>query len=80
MILITKDEALEIRKVFPKAELRRTCKQKSKRHRIYCPCVERYMRLIADSNVEAFHIIEEIDQRIQRKRLYQQKRGSADDR
>ena len=78
--MITKDEALEIRKVYPNAELRRTCKQKSKRHRIYCPCVERYMRIIADSNVEASKIVAEIDERLQRKRLYQQRRGNADDR
>ena len=81
MILITKEEAERLRSVFPQVELHRTCKQKSRRHRIYCPCWEKYLRLIADTNDEAAAIVHELEEAERRRQLWreqiQQKRGTT---
>lgn len=81
MILITKEEATQLRAVFPKVELHRTCRQKSKRHRIYCPCLEAYLRVIADTNLEAAALVTEIDRRKARRHHHthpRRKRNSPD--
>ena len=71
MILIDKPESQKIRAAFPHAEIVRTCVQKSKRHRYYLPEVEKYLRLIVDSNREAAEICAQIDkEREQRRRKY----------
>ena len=56
MILITKAESVRVRDVYPRAEIARTCVQKSKRHRYYLPEAEKYLRLITDSNSQAADI------------------------
>lgn len=61
MIAISKDESLKLREQYPDIYIVRTAKQKSKRHRYLCPPEEHYMRLIADTNIEAADIIKEID-------------------
>lgn len=59
MILITKQESEVIRKKYPKAEIIRTCIQKSKRHKYYLPERVNYLRLIKDTNAEAAKIFNE---------------------
>ena len=59
MILITKQESEIVRKRYPKAEIVRTCIQKSKRHRYYLPERVCFLRLIKDSNANAARILEE---------------------
>lgn len=61
MIKISKSESEVIRKAFPYAEIARTCIQKSKRHHYYLPEAEKYLHLIADSNMEAAAICNLID-------------------
>lgn len=61
MIKITKSESETIRQVFPRAEIIRTCIQKSKRHHYYLPEAEKYLRLIVDTNAEAARICAIID-------------------
>ena len=57
MILITKQEAEIVRKKFPGAEITRTCKQDSKRHRYYLPEKVAYLRLIQKYNEKAAAIL-----------------------
>lgn len=57
MVTITKDEAMRVRKVYPEAEIRRTMKQKSKRHRYYLPELEKYLMVISDTNTEAAEVL-----------------------
>lgn len=70
MISITKPESEKIREVFPRAEIVRTCIQKSKRHHYYLPENEKYLRLIVDSNHAAASICQQIDKERERKRKY----------
>lgn len=57
MVLITKQDAMRVREIYPDAEIRRTMKQKSKRHKYYLPELERYLRIVADTNDEAAEIL-----------------------
>lgn len=57
MVLITKQDAMRVRAIYPDAEIRRTMKQKSKRHKYYLPELERYLRIVADTNDEAAEIL-----------------------
>lgn len=57
MVLITKQDAMRVREIYPEAEIRRTMKQKSKRHKYYLPELERYLRIVADTNDEAAEIL-----------------------
>ena len=66
MISITKAESERVRKVFPSAEIVRTCIQKSKRHHYYLPEAEKYLRLIVDSNYAAASICQRIDKERER--------------
>lgn len=59
MILITKQESEAIRKKYPRAEIVRTCIQKSKRHKYYCPERSCFLRLIKRTNENAAKILEE---------------------
>lgn len=59
MILITKQEAEAVRKRYPRAEIVRTCIQKSKRHKYYLPERVCFLRLIKRMNAEAAKILEE---------------------
>ena len=68
MILITKQESEIVRKRYPKAEIVRTCIQKSKRHHYYLPEAEQYLRLITDTNAAAAEICDAIDKRREQKR------------
>ncbi len=65
MIQITKEEKARLLKLFPpyKSSYRfpRTVRQKSKRHRYYCPESEQLMRAIAGTNENAAAIVREID-------------------
>lgn len=71
LITITKSEAEIVREMYPRAEIVRTCVQKSKRHHYYLPEVEKYLRLVADSNCVAASICQQIDRaRRLRKRRY----------
>lgn len=70
MISITKSESVKVREAFPNAEIVRTCIQKSKRHRYYLPELERYLRVIADTNSEAAYICRRIDKSREHKRKY----------
>lgn len=66
LIAITKPESERVRKVFPRAEIVRTCIQKSKRHHYYLPEAEKYLRLIVDSNYAAASICQRIDKERER--------------
>ncbi len=68
MISITKAESERVREVFPRAEIVRTCIQKSKRHHYYLPEAEKYLRLIVDSNHAAATICKQIDKERERNR------------
>lgn len=57
MILITKDEAEQVRKLYPDAEIVRTCKQKSKRHKYYLPECRPYLRIIQGTNIKAAQLL-----------------------
>jgi len=46
MVLITKPEKEEILKKFPKVNIVRTMRQRSKRHRYYCEEAPQVMRLL----------------------------------
>lgn len=71
LISITKAESERVREVFPRAEIVRTCIQKSKRHHYYLPEAEKYLRLIVDSNYAAASICKQIDKERERnKRRY----------
>lgn len=70
LIKITKSESEAVRKVFPRAEIVRTCIQKSKRHRYYLPEAEKYLRLIVESNAEAAAICASIDKERERRRKW----------
>lgn len=70
LIPITKPESERVREVYPRAEIVRTCIQKSKRHHYYLPEAEKYLRLIVDSNHDAATICERIDKDRERKRKY----------
>ena len=70
MIPITKSEAMKVRELFPRAEIVRTCIQKSKRHHYYLPEAEKYLRLIVDSNQAADSICRQIDKERERRRKY----------
>lgn len=70
LIKITKSESEAVRKVFPRAEIVRTCIQKSKRHRYYLPEAEKYLRLIVESNAEAAAICATIDKERERRRKW----------
>lgn len=59
MILITKQEAETVRKKYPKAEITRTCKQDSKRHKYYLPEKVVFLRLIQKTNMRAAEILKE---------------------
>jgi hypothetical protein len=56
LFLITKEESIKIRKKYPEAEIRRTVKQKSKRHKYFCPEIKKYLVLIKDTNEVACSI------------------------
>lgn len=71
MILITKAESIRVREVYPRAEIARTCIQKSKRHRYYLPEVEKYLRLIVDSNSRAAELCRQMDKDRERRQKYQ---------
>lgn len=64
MILITKQESQRIREKYPKAEIVRTCIQKSKRHKYYLPEKDKYLRLIRKTNNQAAKILEERHQKV----------------
>ena len=68
LILINKDECTKIRNEYPNAYIVRTCKQKSKRHRYYCPEITSYLRLITDTNLEARGIMRATQRRRPRRR------------
>lgn len=54
MVLITKEEKSAIREKFPKVNIVRTMRQKSKRHRYYCeeaPQVMRYLGQLRRRNI-----------------------------
>lgn len=70
MIPISKSESERVRELFPRAEIVRTCVQKSKRHHYYLPEAEKYLRLITDSNIRAAAICEQIDKDRERRRKY----------
>lgn len=70
LIKITKFESEAVRQVFPRAEIVRTCIQKSKRHHYYLPEAEKYLRLIVDSNAEAARICATIDKERERRRKW----------
>lgn len=70
MILITKPESERVRKAYPRAEIVRTCIQKSNRHRYYLPEAEKYLRLIADSNERAADICRQLDKDREHRRKY----------
>lgn len=70
MIPVTKEESMKVREAYPKAEIVRTCIQKSKRHRYYMAEIEKYLRLIEDTNMFAADICQKIDRERQRKRKY----------
>lgn len=59
-----------MREVYLRAEIIRTCVQKSKRHHYYLPEAEKYLRLITDSNAHAASICEQIDKERERKHKY----------
>ncbi len=70
MIPITKPESERVRQAYPLAEIVRTCIQKSKRHHYYLPEVEKYLRLIVDTNRTAAAICDRIDKERKRRRKY----------
>jgi len=70
LISITKPESERVREVYPRAEIVRTCIQKSKRHHYYLPEEEKYLRLIIDTNDAASIICKQIDQMRERRRKY----------
>lgn len=70
MIAITKPESERVREVFPRAEIVRTCIQKSKRHHYYLPEVEKYLRLIVDTNCAAASICQQIDKERERSKRF----------
>lgn len=54
MVLISKEEKMAIREKFPKVNIVRTMKQRSKRHRYYCeeaPQVMRYLNELRRKDV-----------------------------
>ena len=57
MVLITKEEAMKVRKIFPYAEIRRTMKQKSKRHKYYLPELSAYLKIVSDTNASAAELL-----------------------
>lgn len=59
MILITKQESEVIRARYPKADIVRTCIQKSKRHKYYMPERVCFLNLIKDTNAKAAEIFNE---------------------
>ncbi len=61
MINITKEESEKIRKQYPNVEIYRTMKghQGKKRGKRYLPEIDCYLKLIADTNIEAQHILQE---------------------
>lgn len=70
MIAITKQESVRVREIYPKAEIVRTCIQKSKRHHYYLPESEKYLRIVASTNNEAAMLCNEIDKRRERRNKY----------
>lgn len=70
LIRISKEESERIRAQYPRAEIARTCIQKSKRHHYYLPEAEKYLRIIADSNAAAADICNQIDKDRRRRRNY----------
>ncbi len=48
MVLISKEEKKAIREKFPKVNIVRTMRQKSKRHRYYCEEAPQVMRYLSD--------------------------------
>ena len=70
LIPINKSESERVRSVFPRAEIVRTCIQKSKRHHYYLPEAEKYLRLIVDSNHAAEAICKQIDKERERRCKY----------
>ena len=61
MILVTKEEALLLRKKYPDYKVARTMVQRSGRHRYYATEREDMMRDIASTNYRAAQIVAEID-------------------
>lgn len=68
MITITKSESERVRKVYPRAEIVRTCIQKSKRHHYYLSEEEKYIRLIVDTNRAAASICKRLDDARERRK------------
>jgi hypothetical protein len=69
MIEITKSEAKKIRDEYPQVSISRTMKQNSNRGKRYCPELDKYLELIADTNDKAKEILEK--HRKQHLRFYQ---------
>lgn len=70
MIAITKQESVRVREIYPKAEIARTCIQKSKRHHYYLPESEKYLRIVASTNNEAAMLCSQIDKMRERRNKY----------
>lgn len=77
IILISKQESEKIRNEYPDLWIPQTGRGKpSKRHKRYLPEIERYLRLIVDTNLEAAQIVRLIDKRRNRNtRSRSNKRG-----
>lgn len=59
MILISKEEAVMVRKKYPNASIVRTCRQKSNRHKYYMPEKFVYLKIIRKTNRDAADILKE---------------------
>ena len=57
MIPITQEESEKIRAKYPKVCIQRTMKVRSKRHCYYLEESDKYLELIADTNVQAAEIL-----------------------
>lgn len=68
MIMITKEEAARLRKLFPELTITRTAIQRSKRHRYYATEAYEAMKAISDSNAEAAEIVAQVDKDMELRR------------
>ncbi len=59
MIEISKDEKDKIRKQYPQVFVSRTMKQDSKRHHYRIEESDKYLELIADTNIRAAEILKQ---------------------
>lgn len=69
MIFVTKEETKKIREKYPNASIARTMKTHSGRGKRYCPELDKYLELIADTNDKAKEILAK--HRKQHNRFYQ---------